>query len=104
MAPTLTSEGRNLDVTSTHRLWVDTYTGPASYATGGDSFVPGDVKLGVIDALLFELARNAAGLIYGIRYDYTNQMAIWYVLTTGAEVANGTDLSGYSARFVAVGL
>jgi len=102
--PTLESGGRNLDVLSTHRAWIDKYTGPASYVTGGDAFVPGDLKLGTIDFIAFELAIDAAGVIYGLVYDTANEKVIWYVLSTGLEVANGTDLSGFSARFAAFGL
>ena len=79
------------------------YTGPASYATGGDGFTPGDVNLGVIEMVQFELAINAGGTIYGLIHDGTNEKVIWYVLDTGSEVANGTDLSGFQCRFEAIG-
>jgi len=102
--PTLSGTAtRPKDVWSTHKVWVDQYTGPSSYVTGGDALVPADVHLGDIELILFELAINAGGTIYGPVYDTTNQKVLWYVLDTGAEVANGTDLSGFSARLLAIG-
>lgn len=78
------------------------YTGPSSYVTGGDAFVAADVKLSHLTEIFFGLAVNAGGTIRGLLYDSTNNTVLWYVLDTGAEVANGTDLSGFSARFLAV--
>jgi hypothetical protein len=79
------------------------YVGPASYATGGDSLTPGALGLGKLEHLSFELAINSAGTVRGLVYDHANETVFWVVLDTGAEVANGTDLSGYSARFEAIG-
>lgn len=90
------------DVRSTKRVISAVYTGPASYATGGDSFTPGDVKLGQLHYLSIEPPSNGSVILLA-RYDYTNQKVKWFDMA-GAEVANGTDLSTYSARFEAVGL
>ena len=90
------------DVRSTKRVISGVYTGPASYATGGDAFLPADVKLGQIHFLDLELATNGTVVLLA-RYDYTNQKVKWFDLA-GNEVANATDLSGYTARFEAVGL
>ncbi len=79
------------------------YTGPASYVTGGDILSALNLKLGSITGAFFSLARNVGGTIYGLDYDAGTGKIIWYVLDTGSEVANGTDLSGYSARFFAIG-
>ncbi len=79
------------------------YTGPASYATGGDSLPPGAVKLGRIKVILFEPALNAAGTaILLLRYDYAASKVKWFDMA-GAEVAAATDLSGYSAGFEVIG-
>ncbi len=78
------------------------YTGPASYVTGGDPWVAGDVKLSHLTEIFFGLAVNGAGTIRGLLYDSTNDTVLWFVLDTGNEVANGTDLSGFNSRFLAV--
>ena len=101
--PTITKTGDFHDRTGNFSRRVAQYTGPSSYVTGGDSFPPETLGLGQIQVLLFELAINAAGTVRGLVYDTTNEKVLWYVLDTGAEVANGTDLSGFSARFEAVG-
>lgn len=103
MVGTLTRNGDNKDLSSVFRRYVDTYTGPASYVTGGDPVEAGDLALGRIIAIFFGLARNVSGTVYGLVYDATNGKIVWYVLDTGAEVANGTDLDGFSATFEAIG-
>lgn len=101
--PTLDlTQYRAEDVRSTKRVISGIYTGPASYATGGDAFVPGDVKLGQIHFLVANPASNGTDLRL-VLYDYTNSKMKWFDLA-GAEIANATDLSAYSARFEAVGL
>lgn len=94
---------KNPFVAENLRGTVGRYTGPSSYTTGGDSLVPQELKLGQIAILLFELGIDSGGTIYGLEYDVDNEVVLWYVLDTGAEVANGTDLSGFNARFLAVG-
>lgn len=90
------------DVRSTKRVISGVYTGPASYATGGDALLPNEVKLGQIHYFDTEPPTNGTDLRLA-RYDYTNQKVKWFDLA-GAEIANGTDLSAYSCRFEAVGL
>lgn len=96
--------GRFKDVAGIRQRRVATYTGPSSYVTGGDSFTNRDIALGKIEMIHFELAVNSSGTVRGVHYDHTNAKARWVVLDTGSEVANGTDLSGFSARFEALGL
>lgn len=90
------------DIRSTKRVISGVYTGPASYVTGGDSFTPGEVKLGQLHFLAIEHPTNGT-LVLLARYDYTNQKVQWFDVA-GTEVANATNLSAYSARFEAVGL
>jgi len=80
---------------------IGNYTGPASYATGGDSFTAGDVGMGRIEMLNFEVATNGT-IIQIPRYDYANSKVKWFDLA-GNEIANATVLSAYSARFEAIG-
>lgn len=100
-----------LDFTTTKHPWVQflnakaalvQYTGPSSYATGGDAFTPTDVKLGGQVTIFPELAVNAGGTVRGLQYDRANELLRWIVLDTGSEVANGTDLSGFSAMLLVV--
>lgn len=91
------------DGSNTKRRILGAYTGPASYTTGGDPLVPGDVKLGQIDVLFFEQARNSGvTTIYWPVYHKSADKVLWFS-ATGTELANATDLSGFVARFEAIG-
>lgn len=78
------------------------YTGPASYVTNGDPFDPKDVDLGVFDCAPALILWSGTATRLAV-YDYTNKKYVWYVPDTGAEVANGTDLSTFSTRAEWVG-
>ena len=91
------------DGSNTKRRILGIYTGPASYATGGDAFLAADVKLGQIDVVVFEHAINAAlTTIYFLRWSKTANKVLWFS-ASGTEVANATDLSGFTGRFEAIG-
>lgn len=79
------------------------YTGPSSYSTGGDAFAPADVAMGRLEHLDVSAAIDATGANVRILVwnPVTNKIH-WYT-TASAEVANGTDLSGFNARFEAIG-
>ncbi len=80
------------------------YTGPASYLTGGDAFDAQDLKLGAVSLILFEPAPNGSGAIRHLVYDVANAKVIWFdTADPHAQIANGTDLSAFSARFFAIG-
>lgn len=78
------------------------YTGPNPYATGGDSFLPSDLGLGVLEHLDFGTATNGT-LFRTLVWRTDTQKVMWIDATNGTEIANGTDLSGYTVRFEAVG-
>ncbi len=95
---------RGEDGSNTKRRMQAIYTGPASYATGGDPFLPADIKLGQIDYLDLGTATDAPfTTAYTLVYDYVNQTIIWLVTTTGLQAAAATNLSGFTARFEAIG-
>src|ERR1700681_2674083 len=95
---------RGEDESATKRRTQGIYTGPASYATGGDPLLPADLKLGQLDYLDIGTAADAPfTTAYTVVYDYVNQKAIWLVQTTGLQVANATNLSAISCRFEAIG-
>lgn len=93
---------RDNDVAGIRRRVVNKYTGPASYATGGDPFTAGDVGLGVIEFISFANPVDATPACRLVRYDHTNFKVIWFDLA-GAEIANAVDLSTFSTRFEAIG-
>ncbi len=76
------------------------FTGPASYTTGGVSFLPADVAMQSFDNVLIETDT------VGIRaaYDYTNKKLLFYVSATGVQVANAFDLSAVKLRITCLGL
>jgi hypothetical protein len=78
------------------------YTGPASYVTGGDSFVPADVSLGVIEVAPGGVATDGT-TVRLLAYDYTNQKYQWFVPNTNVEVANGVNLSTFLIRLEIIG-
>lgn len=77
------------------------YTGPASYATGGDSIVQTDVKLGRIYDIWASNGKaiNGAGAVRHLMFDSAAGLMRWYDnADPHAEIANGTDLSGFTTR------
>jgi hypothetical protein len=77
------------------------YTGPAVYATGGDSLTPESISLKVIEALVGLLISNGTNTAWGF-YNQTTKKILWYT-ATATEVTNATDLSAYTGRFEAIG-
>jgi len=83
-----------------------TVTLDSSYATGGESLVPGDV--GLSTKIEFIEASPADGYVF--EYDYSNEKVIVRWPTSdatapavGKEVANATDLSSVTFNFIAFG-
>ena len=81
---------------------VATFTGPASYATGGvaidntNDFGWGNtqfIKVNISDGTSFRLGW----------LDYTNQKIKFFVPNTNVEVANAVDLSTFSGQLLAFG-
>lgn len=80
------------------------YVGPNPYVTGGDPLLPADVAMGRIELLDIAAALDATGANMRILvWNSVTQKVQWFVSTTGVEVANGVDLSGFAARFEAIG-
>jgi hypothetical protein len=95
-----------MDVGSTTRRALVTYTGPASYATGGDPVVPANVRMGKVFAIGGGIAATVAGTSYLLRLSgpaSATQTIQWFVAATGAEVANAVDLSGATAQLEFIG-
>ena len=90
-------DGRN--VIGNRRTVSGTYTGPASYATGGDAIAAVDVGLSDIRSLRLGIAADASNANPRlIRLNAAGTKIMWFVPNTGSEVANATDLSGFTAQ------
>lgn len=76
------------------------YTGPASYAAGGDPVnAPTELGMGEVYVVVGEIGNVSGAVSTAIRlphFDYANQKIQWFIPNTGAEVAGAVDLSGFS--------
>lgn len=78
------------------------YTGPASYTTGGESVnSAADLGMGEVFGVYGTIGDGSAIRIPF--FDYTNQTIQWFIPNTGAEVANGVDLSTFSGTLLFTG-
>lgn len=77
------------------------YTGPASYATGGDSLTPESISLSKIGAVVGMVISNGTTVYWGW-WDATNKKILWFS-ATATEVPNATDLSGFTGTLEAIG-
>lgn len=82
---------------------VQTYVGPASYASGGFAIdVKGDQSLQndpfKVDVKVIVISGGAPAPGYYGEYDYTDKKVVVFVRTTGAETAGAVDLSTYNIR------
>lgn len=78
------------------------YTGPTSYATGGDSLnLLSDLGLGQVHVVQAEPASNGT-LVKAVVYNRSTGKFQWFD-AAGTETANGTNLSGYTTYIEVVG-
>lgn len=77
------------------------YTGPLSYATGGDALTPETISLSKIEAVVGLVISDDTNVYWGY-FNPSTQKILWYS-ATATEIANGTDLSGFTGRFEAIG-
>jgi len=105
MAPTLDfTQFRAEDGSNTKRRVQGIYKGPSSYVAGGDPFVAGDVKLGQIDVLnLNDGVLAGTNTLYSPCWISSTGKIMWFVGSTGVEVAGAVDLSTVSIVFEAIG-
>src|SRR3990172_5879631 len=76
------------------------FTGPTSYATGGDPLTAAELGLGRVELLLCEPFTNGSVIILAC-YEVAAGTLKFYDMA-GVEQANGTNLSTYDARFEAI--
>ena len=79
------------------------WTGPNPYVAGGEVVTPASFGLGTIVVASFTTALDAAGANPRVVvWNPVTQKLQWFS-APGTEVANGTDLSGYSCQFEVIG-
>lgn len=72
-----------------------------TYATGGEPIDAASLGLGTIFGVYGTISNGTAVLIGN--FDQANQKQKWFVPNTGAEVANATDLAGYTGVLLITG-
>jgi hypothetical protein len=77
------------------------FAGPASYTTTGDPLTAAELGLGRVEVLLCEPFDNGTAILLAVYQVATARLKFYDM--AGNEVANGTNLSGYNARFEAIG-
>lgn len=91
------------DKSATHEVKIGVATGPASYTTGGDpTFSPALLGLGRLDFVIFEPFGNGTNIALA-KVNPTTGALYFYDPSTKAEIGGGTNLSAYTARFLAFG-
>jgi hypothetical protein len=98
------NEIRNPDNAGIRRRIVVKYIGPASYVTGGDPYSAADngPGIGVLE-LIPSFNATDGTTMYNCWWDKANSKIIWFVSSTGVQVANGVDLSSCYVWVEAVG-
>lgn len=102
---------RGLDVWGHSAVSPFSYVGPNPYPTGGDAQAAQVFKLGVVECVDIGVGVNVAttaAVVFSYNYATGKIQAYWQTPTAGAnaalaEVDNGTDLSGFTARGIAFG-
>ena len=83
------------------------HDGPASYATNGETILAAALGFKRIAFVIPMGTSDVADFVtayIGIKKMGTSFVLVWSVRTTGAEVANATNLSGKSCKLLVVGL
>jgi hypothetical protein len=101
--PLVRSVGPYFDHSGSFTRRVERWTGPTSYATGGESAPPSIFGLGQIIHGIQGIASNGTDTRL-VWWNPTTNSLQWFVPNTNAEVANGTNLSAYSIQFEVVGI
>lgn len=99
---TVTRVAQFFDASNSRQRRIGSIAGPASYATGGDAVTPAQFGLGRVEIVLFEDFTDGSVCITGIYNPTTGRLKFFQA--SGAEIANATNLSTYSARFEAIGI
>jgi len=82
---------------------VERWTGPTSYATGGETADPSVFGMGTLVHGIQGIASDGTSTRLVWWNPATNKL-MWFVPNTNVEVANGTNLSTFSIQFEVVGI
>lgn len=101
------SPSRGMDVYGHSAVCPFLYTGPTAYATPGEAIAASAFKLGLVENIPDFIMINVAGSAVMAHYNVTTgRFRAFWPNGAGApmvEVADGTDLSGYTGRSLAFG-
>lgn len=100
--PLTRSIGNYFDASASFLRRVERWTGPSSYATGGESCPPSTFGLGTVVRGPNGVATNGTDTRLVV-WNPSTQKLMWFVPNTGAEVANAVDLSAYTLQFEVIG-
>lgn len=92
----LTNLGQPRDMGATTRRYLAKVTGPASYATGGDTGIAASVGVGKVFAVLGAVISNGT-LTYVGWWNPATDALLWFDMA-GAQVANAVDLSTFTGQ------
>lgn len=90
------------DTTGAELLRVGRWTGPASYATGGEDVSPSVFGLGYVNAVVAAVITDGTSFRIGA-WNITTGKLQWMVPNTNVEVANAVNLSTFTGAIVVFG-
>src|SRR5262245_43250531 len=99
MAVDLSAHGQPMDVSATARRAFPTYTGPTSYAAGGESGLAEACRLGFLYAVVGAIISNGTTVLFGY-YNHATEKLQWF---DAAGVEASGNLSAYSGTFEVIG-
>lgn len=99
----LTVSNLDFSVAGDKRRTIGQITFDSSYPTGGEALTPQQIGLGTILWMDVENPVSATPTTRMSTFDHTNGRFLVFTSSDGNEVANGTNLSAFSAKFEAVG-
>lgn len=97
------SVGNYFDNTHAHLTRIGRWTGPASYATGGEDVSPGVFGLGKVISLPAPIVITDGVSVRIGAWNIATQKLQWFVPSTNVEVANGVNLSTFTGALVVYG-
>ncbi len=101
MAATVT--GLQYNVEGNRRANLGTVAGDTAYTSGGYALAPGTFGLGSVDHFSVDMPSSSVPTIRAAVYN-TSTSKLLFFDQAFAEIANGVDLSTFSAKFEAKGL
>lgn len=103
MPADLTNSARPInDKSASFHRKVVRWTGPASYTTGGETLDPDNTGMGRVRAVVGVISNGSAVRVPWL--DVANQTLLWFIPDTGAQVANGVDLSTFVGQLEIIGI